>query len=137
MEYLDRLGTYREVHDKIVSLAQSSSSYNPSDAMDCSAVDSYGDECYDEPDVNAISKNHCARCDGYGHYAKDCATPASKGKAGWKSKSASKPEEDFYPGKGGPVCTHCKRRWHTKERCWGLYPGQKKSKGNAKASLDG
>ena len=102
--------------------------------MAFSGVDAYGDESYGDLDVNAISKNHCARCDGYGHYARDCATPAGKGKAGGKSRSAARPEDDPHPGKGSPVCTHCKRPGHTKDKCWGLYPDLKK-KGEVKASL--
>ena len=38
-EQLDRLTTYRDVHSKIVSLAQSSSKYSVSDAMDGSGLD--------------------------------------------------------------------------------------------------
>ena len=35
VEQLDRLTTYRDVPDKIMSLAQSSAKYAVSDAMDC------------------------------------------------------------------------------------------------------
>ena len=39
VEQLDRLKSYREVHDKVVSLVQSSSKYMLSDEMDCSQLD--------------------------------------------------------------------------------------------------
>lgn len=90
MEDLDRLATDRKVHDKVVSLAQSSSKDSPSDAMDCSGVDEYDEDGYDDLDINAISKNHCARCDGNGHYARDCTTPAGKGKVGGKVEVLTK-----------------------------------------------
>ena len=84
-EHLDRLTTYQEVHDKVVSLVQSSSKYSSGDAMDCSQLDersgSPGGSWEDEEgeDVNALSRFQCSRCNGYGHYARDCPTPPGKG----------------------------------------------------------
>ena len=79
-EHLDRLTTYKDVHAKIINLVQSSSKYNLNGAMDCSAVDDYDNEFHEETDVNALTKDQRGRCGGMGHYARDCATPASKGK---------------------------------------------------------
>lgn len=133
-EYLDRLTTYNEVHDKVVSLIQSSSKYAVGDAMDCSSLerdDYYGNEGEDI-DTDAISKNHCSRSDGFGHYARDCATPAGKAKGGGKNgKASSRPTEETHPGKGGLFCTHCKRANHTKDKCFDLYP-ELKTKGKGK-----
>ena len=57
---MDRLVTYKEVHDKIVNLVQSSSRYNYGDAMDVSGVDSTaprggGDETAEELSLDALS----------------------------------------------------------------------------------
>ena len=79
----------------MVGLAQSSSKYTASDAMDCSGLDredNWGDDNKDI-DIDAISKNHCARCDGYGHYAKDCPTQAGKAKCG-KPTHVAVPDDD-------------------------------------------
>ena len=84
MEHLDRLLTYNDVHDKVVSLVQASPKYMNGDAMDCSGLDreEYYGEDGGEIDIDAISKNLCARCDGFGHYAGECDTPMGKGKRG-------------------------------------------------------
>ena len=132
-EHLDRLTTYNEVHDKIVSLVQSSSRYNLGDAMDCSAVD-YGDYGQDEDaDVNALSQNHCARCGGFGHYARECSTPNGKAAKGAGKQRSSAADDQPTTGKGNTVCTHCKRSGHSKDKCWDLYPELKrKGKGKGK-----
>ena len=82
--------------------------------MDCSAVDNYDEEDEDS-DINALSRNHCARCDGYWRCAQDCPTPPAKAKGKGKQKSASRYETDTPPVKGGMVCSHCKRPNHTKD----------------------
>ena len=84
--------------------------------MDCSAVDEYAEEDEDS-DINPLSKIHCARCDGYGHYAQDCPTPPAKAKGKGKQEAASKQETDTPSGKGGMVCSYCKRPNHTKDKC--------------------
>ena len=116
MEHLDRLATYIEVHDKLTSLVQSSTRYNVGDAMDCSGLD-HGDELGDDLNIDAVSRDQCSRCWGYGHYAKDCPSPKGKTKGGGKQRPAY---QDQRPGKGGVVCTHCKLPGHTEDRCWGL-----------------
>ena len=80
-EHLDRQTTYKDVHANIINLVQSSSKYNLNDAMDCSAVDDYDDEFYDDTAVNALAKGQCGRCGGMGHYARDCATLATRVRA--------------------------------------------------------
>lgn len=83
MEHLDRLTTYNEVHDKVVSVVQACPRYSASDAMDCSGLDyyeGYTEDYTEEADIDAISRDHCARCGGFGHYARDCTTPKGKGK---------------------------------------------------------
>ena len=70
-EHLDRLTTYTDVHAKIINLAQSSSKYNVNDAMDCSAVDDYDDESYDDADVNALARGERSHCGGKGRYLCD------------------------------------------------------------------
>ena len=127
-EHLDRLVTYKDVHAKIVNLIQSSSKYSASDAMDCSGVDEYYEDSYEEADVNALARDQCARCGGVGHYAKDCSTPSAKGKSKGKGK-AQRSDETAYGGKGNLFCSHCKRPGHNKETCWDLYPDMKRKGG--------
>ena len=124
VEHFDRLTTYNDVHAKIIGLVQASSRYSASDAMGCSAVDEYTEEDEDS-EINALSKNHCTRCDGYGHYAQDCPTPPAKAKGKGKQK-ASRQETDAPSGKGGMVCSYCKRPNHTKDKWWGVHPELKR-----------
>ena len=94
VEQLDRPKSYREVHDKVVSLVQSSSTCLLSGDMDCNQVETNvpgerGSWDADELSLDALQKDHCARCGGFGHYANLCAIPAGTdlGKGGGKGYS--------------------------------------------------
>ena len=111
------------------------------DVMD---VGCYGhEEEYDnddpEEEVGAVTEDmRCCRCQGYGHQASDCATPAQgKGKnKGFKGDGKGKGLHGDHKGKGkgsegdgkGRVqhlqCTHCGKRGHAPANCWTLHPDQ-------------
>ncbi len=81
-EHLDRLTSYKEVYDKVVSLVQSSSKYG-NDEMDCSWVGENSGYEYEEQlfepntleEINALGAGGCYRCGGFGHIARECSTP--------------------------------------------------------------
>ena len=142
MELMDRLVTYKEVHDKIVNLVQSSSRYNYGDAMDVSGVDSTvprdgGEEMGEEISLDALSRDTCARCGGFGHYAKDCATPQGKARPGKGSGKGNGKGADSAAGKVGQrLCYHCGKPGHTKANCWELNKGAGKGAGKRVNGLD-
>ena len=130
-EHMDRLTTYREVKEKVVSLVQSIPKY-ASDEMDCSwvGVPVPGDDVdlqSEDNEVNALGKGGslCYRCGGQGHLAWQCATPkgAGKGKAdggkqggkGFSAKSSSH-------GKSQKICENCGKTGHVKDECYSLHP---------------
>ena len=130
MEHLDRLITYNDVHAKVVSLVQASPKYMAGDAMDCSGLD-YNDDQYEDMDIDALSRDHCNRCGGVGHYARECPSPKGKGKG--KGDRAKQTSHDKYAnGKGNLFCSHCKRSGHNEATCWDLHPEQKRPKGKGK-----
>ena len=144
-EHLDRLTTYSEVHDKVVGLVQASSKYSGGDAMDCSQLEEQSGEPGGSPweeqedEINAPSRFQCARCQGYGHYARDCPTPptkgAGKGKSDYKGKGGSKGGPY---GKEAVVCSHCRRPGRTQDKCFDLHPELKrKNKEKRVAAIDG
>ena len=80
----------------------------------------------------------CCRCQGYGHRASDCATPAKgkgknkcfkgdgKGKGLYSDhKGRGKGSKGDGKGRGQQVqCTHCGNRGHGPATCWTLHPDQ-------------
>ena len=95
MEHLGRLTTYGEAHDEVVSLVNASSKYPVGDAMDCSSL-AYDQE---ELDIDAVARDQCSNCLGYGHFSRNCPSPKGKAKGGGKYRPAH--QEDQRPGKGG------------------------------------
>lgn len=137
VEQFGRFKTYREVHDKVVSLVQSFYKYSLRDEMDCSLLDSpasRGGSVHDDDiSLDAVSRDHCARCAGFGHYASTCPTPPHMGLGKGGRPGAS-------PGKGGSTLkrTHCHKDGHTKDRCFVLCPEQKgKAKSRGKGGRGG
>ena len=93
IEQMDRLKSYKEVHDKVVSLVQANIKHKNGDEMDCSGLDADtvlrdGEEEEAYGDIDAVARDQCARCGGYGHFARDCPTPPSKSKG--KGKTGGK-----------------------------------------------
>ena len=96
-----------------------------------------GDEGWD---LDAVNRNvKCYACQGFGHYARDCAW--DKKKIGDQGKSKGKGKGQ-YPGKGGGkkgggkkgggkgkgssvVCWNCNKTGHKSDSCW----SQKKIQG--------
>ena len=106
MEHLDRLKTYGEVREKIITLCQTSGMDEP----DVGGVDNSGlgndpgawegwwqddagawhepetplPEEYDA-DIQGLADMKCHVCGGLGHMARNCATPNPKGGKGGKA----------------------------------------------------
>ena len=115
------------------------------DEMDCSNLEyapvpreGYGDEGWEEElAIDAVDRDQCSRCGGYGQFARDCPTPKGKGKdskgkgKGFKGKGNWSP-----PGKGGGgalsqqqrLCHYCHQPGHIKANCWAFAKGQGKGK---------
>ena len=121
----------------MVNFVQASSKYQYADAMDVSYVDSSaaprsgGDEAEEDIPLDALSRDTCARCGGFGHYAKKCATPDGK----TRLKGAGKGQgygkgQDVDKGQGqARLCCNCGRLGHTKATSWELHPDKKASGG--------
>ena len=154
MEHLDRLKTYKEVRDKVVSLCHNADDAdigNVDDANDPSPDSWEGwwqDENFgwrepevqpaDDPDIQGLADMRCHVCGGMGHMARNCPTPNPKG--GGKGVKAG-PGKGMKAGpKGGPkglgkgvrnanlLCTTCNKVGHVKDRCWVTYPDLQRKK---------
>ena len=76
-EDFDKLASYKEVHDKVVSLVQSNTKWS-SDEMDCSYMGnlnqmdggSWGSEV--GQGFSWVDESQCPMCMGFGHYAREC-----------------------------------------------------------------
>ena len=115
---------YQEVRDKILSVAGHRAQLSQPTPMDISAMDwnGKGPSCHGEGceemwgevqypwgeggegtyDIDAMGKGgnaQCHRCGGFGHFARECGTPADKGKGkGGKGEQLGKGKGDW--GKG-------------------------------------
>ena len=151
MEHMDRLKTYKEVRDKVVTLSR-----NSEDAADIGNLDDsqaggllaagewggwwqnenlgwHGPEPDEEApaDIQGLADIKRHLCGGMGRYARSCATPNPKGggkggKTGsYKGGPKGGPKGGKPQGKGGKsqqICPTCGKTGHGKERCWVTYP---------------
>ena len=98
--------TYKEVRDKVMSVAGHRAHQAVPAPMDVGQVGEGGEQgdgewlsedCYE---VDAVTKGNCYACGGWGHVARDCPTRASKGKG--KSKGDAAKGGGKFGGKGVP-----------------------------------
>ena len=110
---VDEKSEYTTVAARIKTWAENKAAMmNGPVPMDVGEVqwDESADE-WEEVDVQAVGPDvRCHRCSGWGHMARECATPMSKGKAGkgadFKGKGKSKGgDASFKGGKLGPRIT--------------------------------
>ena len=152
-EHLDRLKTYKDVKEKIVTLA-----HNLVGSADIGNVDNPNDNSSDnyegwwqddwggwhEPemaeedhtDLQAVANEKCHVCGGMGHYARSCPSarpavgPGKGGKAG--SPKGGSPKGGGKGGKKGgkprQLCPTCGKTGHGKDNCWQTYPELKNKK---------
>ena len=142
LQHADKIKEYKLVKEKAVNLVDARARLRDPDAMDVGYYGHYEEECdNDDPEeeVGAVTEDmRCYRCQGYGHRASDCATPAKgKGKnKGFKGDGKGKGLHGDHKGKGKGSkgdgkgrgqhlqCTHCGKRGHAPANCWTLHPDQ-------------
>ena len=114
LQHADKIKEYKLVKEKPVNFVDPRARFWDPDAMDVGCYGHYEEECDDddpEEEVGAVTEDMLSyRCQGYGHRARDCATPAKE-----KGKTMGK-EKDFTAitkvGSGPASAVHPQReRW--------------------------
>ena len=106
--------TYKEVRDKVMSVASHRAEQATPTPMEVGRIggESELDESWQADgaeEIDAIAKNKCYACEGWGHLARDCPTRAAKGKGKMKGhgfkgggKLGGKGAVANFAGKGWP-----------------------------------